>query len=68
MIFFMGFDEALVQRALAAAAKMGGDNQRVVDVSQRAVDILLSGDLLLHESSSSVPPQTASLPAIFSRC
>jgi len=64
MIFSMGFDEALVHRALAAAAKMAGGNQRVVDVSQRAVDILLSGELLLHASSSS--SLTASLPAIFS--
>jgi hypothetical protein len=66
MIFSMGFDEALVQRALAAAAKMSGDSQRVVDVSQRAVDILLSGELLLHASSSSIPSPTVSLPAIFS--
>ncbi len=52
----MGFDEALVQRALAQA---GGDEQG-------AIEILISGQLHSEESSSLSSSRDAPLPVIFS--
>jgi hypothetical protein len=56
VIFSMGFDEALVQRALA---QTGGDEQG-------AVDVLISGQLHLDESFALSSPRDACLPVIFS--
>jgi hypothetical protein len=56
MIFSLGFDEALVRRALAQA---GGDEQG-------AIEILISGQLHPEESSSLTSPCVAPLPVIFS--
>jgi hypothetical protein len=56
MIFSMGFDEALVQRALAQA---GGNEQG-------AIEILISGQLDPEESPSFSSSRDASLSVVFS--
>ncbi len=56
MIISMGFDEALVQRALAQA---GGDEKG-------AIDILMSGQLHPEETTSLSSSRNAPVPVIFS--